>query len=296
MDPPRDWYVCNIPDTPHTKAALVRLQTAKAQTRSHDVSPAALDLAEEYGITLWINALLDPEPITHGTSPAKDIRSPPAFKTKDMPNGGARSPEKKATVGRGSTRGRRSASVRSDEPEVEAAPKTPGRPKATPRKPRKGRGTLSKVDEDASVELDSVNGAPGKLDPVQETVKVEVETTTKPGDLGEEIERTKVNVEMPTGHAELPLPDDTQQMLETARRMVAEAQRVAGPSTGKGKRKVEEMIEDDEDDVESGRPVPAKRARTLEIELRKEKIKRRAMTGIAAGIIIRFVFTFSSTC
>jgi hypothetical protein len=28
----------------------------------------ALSLADEYGIKLWIAALLDPEPITHGTS------------------------------------------------------------------------------------------------------------------------------------------------------------------------------------------------------------------------------------
>ena len=41
---------------------------------------AALELAEEYGIKLWIAALLDPEPITHGTGdPAKSISSPPPF-------------------------------------------------------------------------------------------------------------------------------------------------------------------------------------------------------------------------
>lgn len=48
----------------------------------------ALSLADEYGIKLWIAALLDPEPITHGTSdPKKSIQSPPTFSMKDPVNG-----------------------------------------------------------------------------------------------------------------------------------------------------------------------------------------------------------------
>ena len=78
---------------------------------------AAVELAEKYGISMWIRALLDKEEITHGTSPGKLIRSPPEYKFKEMANGGTRSPEKKATEGRKSTRGRRSASVLSEDPE-----------------------------------------------------------------------------------------------------------------------------------------------------------------------------------
>ncbi|KAK0947390.1 hypothetical protein LTR48_002219 [Friedmanniomyces endolithicus] len=242
----------------------------------------AIDLAEEYGIGLWISALLDPEPITHGTSPGKAIKSPPTYRIKDMANGAVRSPEKKSTVGRQSVRGRRSASVRSDEPEVEA--KTPSRPKATPRKPRKGRSALSQVAEDDASE--PLNGA-AKLEEVQETVKVTVETTTHLTASGdEEIERTKVNVEMPTGNPDLPLPTNPQEMLAEARKMVAEAQKVGGPSKGKGKRKVEEMLDDDDDELDVGPALPPKRARKLEIELRKERIARRALTGIAASLLL----------
>lgn len=233
--------------------------------------------------------MLDPEPITHGSDTSKDVKSPPTFHMKDMVNGNGRSPEKKTTEGRHSTRGRRSASVRSESPS--GASRTPGRPKATPRKPRKGRGTLPRLDEGPSVEPESVNGDTNtKLGSVHETVKVEVETSTKPSANGEEeIESTKVNVEMPAGHPELPLPESTEDMLKLARKMVTEASKIGGPSTGKGKRKAEEMI--DEDDELEGPPVPAKRARTIEIELRKERIKRRALTGIAASLMIGYVCT-----
>ena len=191
-----------------------------------------------------------------------------------MVNGSGRSPEKKSTDGKRSMRGR---SARSESPS--AAKKTSARKIATPRKPRKGRGTLTSVDENASVEPESVNGDAQLL---QDTVKVEVETTTRPSEDGdEEVESTRVNVELPTGHPNLPLPDDAQEMLETARKMVREAQKVDGSSTSKGKRKAEEMI--DEDSLEG--PVPAvKRARKMEVELRKEKVKRRTITGIAVSL------------
>jgi len=220
------------------------------------------------------------------------MKSPPPYHFKDMVNGTGRSPEKKSTEGRHSTRGRRSASVRSESPGTQS--RTPGRPKATPRKPRKGRGTLSRLEENASVESDSVNGD-GKLAPVQETVKIEVETSTKPSGFGddEEFENTKVNVEMPVGHPDLPIPNDTEEMLKMARQMVAEAQQIGGPPMrkGKGKRKAEEMIDEDDEDGLEGPAVPAKRARKIEIELRKERIKRRALTGIAASLALGYVTT-----
>ena len=204
-----------------------------------------------------------------------------------MPNGSVRSPEKRSTEGTYSTRSKRSASVRSESPVGQS--RTPGRPKATPRKARKPRGTLSRVDEGALVEAASANG-----DVQQETVTIEVETTTRPGINGEEeIETTKVNVEMPINHPDLPIPNDTEEMLRVAREMVAQAQQIAGPSAGKGKRKAEAMVDEDDEDGLDGPLVPAKRARKMEIELRKERIKRRAMTGIAASLFCGYV-TFDS--
>lgn len=227
-------------------------------------------------------------------SPGKVIRSPPTYHAKpERANGAASTAEKKD--GRASTRGRRSASVRSEDP-AEVA-KTPGRPKATPRKPRKGRGASSKLDAgegrgSAEPEDDAaagVNGAvAGRLETVPETVKVEVETIEKPDEEEAATTTTSVSVTMPAGHSGLPLPEDPQEMLAEARRMVEEAREIDGPSRSKGKRKLEDFAAEEEE-VETGPPLPAKRARKLEVELRKERIKRRALVGIAGSLAIGYV-------
>jgi hypothetical protein len=96
----------------------------------------ALSLADEYGIKLWIAALLDPEPITHGTNdPKKSIQSPPTFSMKDPINGLGRSPEK--PDGRRSTRGTRS--LRSASPMKKDLQTPSRRIIATPRKGRKSK-------------------------------------------------------------------------------------------------------------------------------------------------------------
>lgn len=259
--------------------------------QSHDASRlltsllSALNLADEYGIKLWIAALLDPEPITHGTNdPKKSIQSPPTFSMRESINGLGRSPEK--PDGRRSTRGRslRSASPQKKDPST--------RKFATPRKTRKPRGTL-KFDDDAAAiaeeAAESINGelATATARQSTENVKVEVETVLKPSPEGddEEIESTKVNVEMPAGLPELQLPNDAQEMLAKARAMVHEAEKINGTSSAKGKRKADDMAEDDEE-LEL---LPPKRVKAVQTELRKEKIKRRAITGIAAGLAFGLV-------
>lgn len=241
-------------------------------------------MADEYSIRVWIEALLDPEPIMHGTSdPKKSITSPPTYRSKDMMNGStkskSRSPEVKKADGKRSTRGGNSKGsiTRSESP----TKKTPARPKATPRKPRKARGK--------SVETESVNGdAP---ETKEESVKVIVETEKLPSpDEGDEIEHTKVNIEMPAHSPDLELPNDAEGMLEKAREMVAAANQASGPrpTSPKAKRKAAELDAD-------GEEIPvgptAKRAKKVELELRKERIKRRALTGIAASLAIGYVLT-----
>lgn len=244
-------------------------------------------MADEYGIKLWIAALLDPEPITHGTNdPKKSIQSPPPFSIKEPVNGLGRSPEK--PDGRRSTRGR---SLRSASPMKKDAST---RKFATPRKTRKPRGTLKLEEEAAAIAeeaADSINGelATATARQSTENVKVEVETVMQPSPSGdEEVERTKVNIEMPAGLPELQLPTDAQEMLAQARAMVHEAEKINGTSSSsaKGKRKAEEMIEDDDEEVERLAP---KRVKAVQTELRKEKIKRRAITGIAAGLAFGYV-------
>ncbi|KAF2164890.1 hypothetical protein M409DRAFT_67601 [Zasmidium cellare ATCC 36951] len=251
----------------------------------------ALELADEYGIKLWIAALLDPEPITHGaTDPNKSIKSPPPYEIKEMANGVGRSPEKpspaKSNAGRRSTRGARS--MRSESPTMEK-PKTTPRKIATPRKPRGRRAaTLEPVNEDGSVTGDAVNGSK------EDTVKIDIENTTFPDEKGEEqVESTKVNITMPSNHPDMPIPNDSAEMLQKAKETVMEARKLDGtaPRTRKGKRKAEAMVDEDDKVGLEGPSIarPAKRQRAAEIELRKEKIRRRALGGIAVSLAIGYL-------
>lgn len=247
----------------------------------------ALDLAEEYGIKLWIAALLDPEPITHGTSdPKKGIKSPPAFHIKEAVNGIGRTPDRASPEkGRRSTRGVRS--MRSESPTKGKTPRKMATPRKT-RKTREQRAGLASVDETESIREESV--ANGDID----HAKVEVETTTVPGVNGEaDTETTKATVTMPNGNSDLTIPKDAAEMLEKARSMVAEANKLESTTGSKGKRKADELEEDELLEAESSSR-SVKRVRT-EVELRKEKIRRRAATGIVASLALGSVVLTTST-
>ena len=118
-----------------------------------------------------------------------------------------------------------------------------------------------------------------------EKVKVEVDSRVDVnGDT--ETTHTNVTVEMPAGSPELPLPEDTEQMLETAKRMVEEAKTLDGePSTKVArKRKVEEV---ETDDIDAELPVqPTKKAKVLEEKLKREKVRTRALVGVTATLAI----------
>ncbi|KAF1821751.1 uncharacterized protein K489DRAFT_389578 [Dissoconium aciculare CBS 342.82] len=267
------------------------------------ISPAkALELADEYGIKLWIAALLDPEDIAHGNNDAsKQITSPPPFNMEDSVNGLGRTPggaEKKSADGKRSTRGARS--LRSESPTATTKSKASARKMATPRKARKPRGTVNSVDETASVAADdtavTTNGV-HKEEEDSEAVKVEVETTTVPvtnGTTTDEItESTTVRVSVPASHPDLAVgpPNDMDEMLQKARDMVAEAERLSRSTTDatstsprqSGKRKADEIT------VEENEVAPVettKRAKVVEVELRKERVRRRALTGIAGVLAL----------
>ncbi len=203
-----------------------------------------------------------------------------------MMNGASKSPpatDKKALDGRRSTRGgtTKGSVARSESPTKKAARKI-----ATPRKTaRKGRSA-------ASVEPEFANGGSEdtheEMVKHEENVKVQIESEKHPSaDGGQDIEHTKVNIEMPSTHPDLEIPDDAESMLEKAREMVNVANEVGGArtTTPRTKRKAAELDSDGE--VAVG-PL-AKRAKKVELELRKEKIKRRAVTGIVASLAIGYV-------
>jgi hypothetical protein len=262
-------------------------------------------LAEEYGIKLWIAALLDPEPIAHGNNDAtKHIASPPPFVAEDSINNLGRTPagaEKKD--GKRSTRGARS--LRSESPTATTKPKASARKMATPRKARKARGTVNSIDETASVADETAVTTNGVHKEVEdsETVQIEVETTTVPvanGTGSDELrESTSVRVSVPASHPELAVdpPNDMDEMLQKARDMVAEAERLSRSTADattvsprqSSKRKADDITVEEESVVEAA--PNAKRAKVVEVELRKERVRRRALTGIAGVLALGYVFS-----
>lgn len=172
------------------------------------------------------------------------------------------------------------------------------------------------VNGDGAVALSSFDALPVAIPEAVEpsgddVVRVDIKTTSEEAlDGGEPTITTHVSVETPSRHPDLKVPTDPQAYLDQAKAAIAEANRLtAGRAAGK-KRKAMEMFEDDEEFDEeiaavNGLPAaqqmelverPAKRLRQTETELRKEKIKRRALTGIIASMAIGYVLSPTSLC
>jgi hypothetical protein len=263
----------------------------------------ALELAEEYGILPWITALLDNTPIEinppKGDTP-KTISPPPTFL---LPQEALAPP----TPSRG--RPRRSAS-----PSKIASPRKTGSSmrarkniaakNGTSRKSESVEPTSNQIPEEPSSEVTltpetkitkkeakevETNGVNEKEEPKKEeeeqVVRVNVDSKVEfKGD--SETTHTHVEVEMPAGSPDLPLPEDTEAMIAKAKEMVDAAVKASGESSSsKLKRKADEVEDDGDDETAEAAEGPAKRVKT-ETALRKEKIKSRALLGISATLVI----------
>lgn len=250
----------------------------------------AIELAEEYGILPWIEALLDDTPIVQGPEdpPLKNISSPPQFtftandKTRLLPpNGTPRASTPKSSRGRpraGSPAKNASpAKVPTKKPRVSKAAK-----EADAATARDASASLQAALDNATSEVASTP----ETEPVDgEKVKIEVESNVETkGDT--ETTTTNVKIEMPSGSAELPFPESPEEMIEKAKEMVAEANKINGKSSSSAlKRKAEEM-EDESDESGDSELQPAKKARLLEQDLKKERVRSRALLGVAATLAI----------
>ena len=248
----------------------------------------ALELAKEYNISLWIEALLDNAAIevnqTKDQSP-KSIESPPAFLlpnealTAPTPSRGrprrSVSPSKIASPKKtaGSTRVRKNAKAPSEEPSARVASKNLA----------KALKAAAAADSE-----DSVKQEPEVKEEAVVRVNVDTDVEVK-GNV--ETTHTHVEVEMPAGSPELPLPEDTEAMIAKAKEMVEAATKgTNGESSKKLKRKAEEIGED-EAGGKAVVPAPAKKAK-VEAELKKEKVKTRALIGISATLAIGYSIPF----
>jgi hypothetical protein len=250
-----------------------------------DTTPAALQLAEEYDMRDWIVALLDPEPIEKGAKEKGTISTPPKFAVPDR----AAAPS--------TARPRRTRELRSASPSKAAS--TPSRKIATPRKPRTSRkkkdsegaplenGTEASVQ--GSVEPESINGdllategSSTATGTKSETVTVTVEQEIAEMD-GVETKETHVRVEMPAGHPDLPLPEDPQAMIETAKKMVEEANELEDKRANAVKSLKRKVDAADPDDEESNQLEiqPVKKVKKLEEEVKRRTVQTRAFIGVA---------------
>lgn len=261
---------------------------------------SAIELAQDYGIVPWIHALLDEAPISLGTDdPTMKAISPPpkfSFTTFERPL----LPPPNGTTARASTpksRGR----PRGTSPVKNASPTKPSTKKPRATKAAKEADAASAREASASLQAslehttpDGTSTAePESVDGEKVTILVESSVETK-GDTERE-ETTTVKIQMPTGVPEMPLPEDPQKMIETATAMVAEARKIDGEgSSSKAKRKAEEMDEESDESADNELQ-PAKKARLLGEELKKEKVRTRALLGVAATLVIGYVNTVLSS-
>ena len=236
----------------------------------------------------WVKALLDPEEIPQSpASKKKHISPPPKFEMATdktilppLTNG----PTSRA-------RGKRSTS-----PSKIASPT---KKDGSPRKPRQTKAMKeaavananaasaklqAELDDAASMApSESVVSEPEKGD----KVKVEVESSVE---VNGEIETTHTNiaVEMPAGSPELPLPEDTETAIATAKKMVeAAVDHEADSSSRKSKKR---KADDVEDDIDGDLPTqPTKKARVLQEKLKREKVRSRALIGVTATVALAYV-------
>jgi hypothetical protein len=245
----------------------------------------ALELAEEYGITTWILALLDPADVT-AVHEDKAVTSPPKFTFTTEHKLALAPPTAAPTKGRG----RKAAS-----PAKATAGGKQGSPKKRNTKAVKEANAAAARQASESLQAVLDTHTPSGTASVTESDKVEGEKavvsvkTAVEVNGGVETTHTNVQVKLPPSSPELPAPQSTEEMIEQAKEMVEAASKIDGatPSastTKKGKRKAEAI---DDGEMEVTREVQvAKRPKLLEQEVRKQKVRNRALVGFAASLAI----------
>ncbi|KIX08308.1 uncharacterized protein Z518_02964 [Rhinocladiella mackenziei CBS 650.93] len=248
----------------------------------------ALKLAVEYGLSEWIRALLDPTEISQAPSSAKKpIAAPPKF---ELPVDKIKLPAPTKTPRSRATRST-SPSKTGSPTKVKASPRkrqTKAQKEANIANANAASATLQSALDDAASVADT-EGKPDSPVPTTspkaegEMVKVEVDQSVEV-EGATETTHANVTLEMPAGSPELPLPEDTEKMIETARKMVEEAKTLESSPKISKKRKTQEP---ELSDIDAELPAqPAKKAKVLEEKLKREKVRTRAVLGVTATLAI----------
>lgn len=251
----------------------------------------ALELAGEYNVGIWVRALLDNDVIS-STNSGSDISAPPKYE----PSKVALAPPTPSK----SLRSRRSVSP------------TKGSKRATASPRKRTKAKTQSVD----ISNEEINGVK-QGDMVMKTTEFEPQITLEPREedpkvtveVKEEVTKNKKGVETKhtTTEVDIPLPtageppnaEEIAKMITSAKEMIQE-QKVdveveetkveeKKPAGKKSKRKANDISVGDKEEQTEGDDaitVPrAKKAKT-ETELRKERVKNRALLGITATVAV----------
>ena len=254
-------------------------------------------MADEYGIAAWITALLDETPISHfAEDPSvKSISPPPIFKftANDRTFLPAPSESSRASTPKSRGRPRGVSPVKGTKHGSPVKGTSTKKPRAT--KATKEANAVAAREANATLQA-ALDSAASVVDPEpadEEKVRVEVESNVEvKGD--SETTTTNVKIEMPSGTAELPLPESPEEMIAKAKEMVEEAKKIDGEGSSLGSKRKADELDDELDEEEADDQLqPAKRARLLEQKLKKEKVRNRALIGVTATLAIGYENTKS---
>ncbi|EGR51339.1 DNA-binding domain-containing protein [Trichoderma reesei QM6a] len=251
---------------------------------------AALALAEEYNISIWIQALLDPSKIST-TQPAdaspKHITAPPKFDR--LKAGPQLSPS--ATTTTRSGRSHRSAS-----PTKSATRRAP----ASPRK-RTTRSKAEAAETTPSADAETTGETKGETaEGLLTSSEFEPAITLESRDKAEGSSKADVPPHIPFTAGQPPSAEEIAEMMDAAKSMVqkdkeaaekadedAEAETTQGKAPAKSKRKAADDEDDEaaEGDDKTGDAPRSKKVKT-EVEVRKGRIQKRALFGIGATVAV----------
>ncbi|CAJ2512202.1 Uu.00g052170.m01.CDS01 [Anthostomella pinea] len=267
----------------------------------------ALALAEEYKVTPWIRALLDPAEIAITNapdSPPKKIAAPPRFDVDVVapPLEPTLAPPTPSSLR--STRGRRSASptkkrsIASPRKRSHKAPAPPSSSSDVPSLKEEAERLTNGIKTDETtptpateeISIKTVEKEPAIVfAPAEEESKIHIKVGQEVRfEGGAQTTHTAVEVELPVSGQ--PNPEEAHRMVEEAKEMVRIAAAEAAAKTGAdnaGKRKAADIAVDD-DEQENGDVTeehPSKKVKTV-IEVRKVRVRNRALVGLSATLAV----------
>ncbi|KAI4202076.1 MAG: hypothetical protein LQ348_001553 [Seirophora lacunosa] len=272
------------------KDYLKTLDTASTEEVAGNIWVAeatALQLAEDYDIVPWIGALLDSAPVEKASeSQNKIISTPPKYVFTANDKTHLPPPRSRAsTPARRPGRPPRASSPSKSEKAV-----SPRKQKMT--KAMKAESEANTKAAAASLQDALKQATPALSDRTEEqeqeprTPRFEVhETTEVQGDI--ETTTMNVKVDLPGGMAaQVPRQEQTEEIIREAKAVVEAARKLDGESSKGSKKRKAEELEEDSDDEAGNQLQPAKKARVAEQQLKKERVKNRALFGVAATLAI----------